>query len=221
MSLLRMKLSCPFRILLLVLGIFFLQGSLNGQTAPPPGYFRFVNAAGLTGKVSLTVGSLKLKPEGFSSGDTTGSIGIIAGTQQFTVATPEAGTASAALSVQPNGSTTMIAYCKVAIDPRTNAAKKTLQLLQRPNPPPDNRRNFQLLYVSSQPAAEVVLNGTTRRIDAMRELNGEELPGGDIKLEQAGKVIVTFTAPQAGNFLVVLYDDASGKLAGVVVPDYK
>jgi hypothetical protein len=216
-----MKLLYPFKAAKLVIALVCLGGTAFGQAAPPPGHFRFVNAAGLAGKISLTVDALKLKPEGFASGETTGSIGILSGSPKFTVSSAEAGTATATLSVQPNSSTTMIAYTKVTVDARTNTIKKALQLLPRVNPPVNNGRHFQLLYVSSQAAVDVVLNGTPQRINAMREVNGQELPGGDIKVEQAGKVIVTFTAPQAGNFLVLLYDDAAGKLAGVVLADYK
>ena len=115
----------------------------------------------------------------------------------------------------------MIAYCKVTVDPRTNTTKKTLQLLERVNPPVGSGKHFQMLYVSGQPVADVVVNGTPKRINAMREVNEQDLPGASIKVEQAGKVVVVFDAPQAGNFLVLLYDDATGKLAGVVLPDYK
>jgi len=192
-----------------------------GQPAPEPGQFRFANAAGLSGKVSLMIDTLKVKPEGFAAGETTGLIGMLAGSHKFTVSNAEAGTATATLALQPSASTTMIAYCKVAVDPRTNTLKKGLQLLQRVNPPPNAGRHFQLLYVSNRPFVDVALNGAPTRINALREVKGAELSGGDIKVEQADKSIVTFTAPQAGNFLVLLYDDAAGKLVGVVLPDYK
>lgn len=216
-----MKLLYPFNVGRLIMALICLAATGFGQGAAPPGHFKFVNAAGLAGKIFLTIDALKPKPEGFASGDTTGSIGILAGSPKFAVSSPEAGTATATLTVQPNSSTTMIAYTKVTVDPRTNTTKKALELLQRVNPPVNNGRHFQLLYVSSRTAVDVVLNGTPQRIDAMREVNEAELPGGNIKVEQAGKAIVAFTAPEAGNFLVVLYDDAAGKLAGVVIPDYK
>ena len=216
-----MKLLCRSKTGKLITVLICLGGTAFGQGAPQPGHFRFVNAAGLVGKISLTIDALKLKPEGFASGETTGSIGILAGSKQFTVASAEAGTATVTFTVQPNSFTTMIAYCKVTVDPRTNTAKKALQLLERANPPVSNGKHFQLLYASSQPAVDVVVNGSPKRINAMRELNEQELPGGNIKVEQAGKGVVAFDAPQAGNFLVLLYDDSAGKLAGVVVPDYK
>lgn len=216
-----MKLLYRSKTAKLITALVCLGGTALGQGAPQPGHFRFVNATGLAGKISLTIDALKLKPEGFASGDTTGSIGILPGSKQFTVASAEAGTATATLTVQPSSSTTMIAYCKVTVDPRTNTTKKAIQLLARANPPVSNGKHFQLLYVSSQPAVDVAVNGTPRRINAMREVNEQELPGAAIKVEQAGKIVVVFDAPQAGNFLVLLYDDSTGKLAGVVLPDYK
>lgn len=216
-----MKLLCHSKTTKLFAALACIAELSFGQGAAQPGHFRFVNAAGLAGKISLTIDALKLKPEGFGAGETTGSIGILPGAKQFMVASAEAGTATATLSVQPNSSSTMIAYCKVTTEPGTNKPKKAMQLLERVNPPISNGKHFQLLYVSSQPAVDAVVNGTPRRLNAMREINEQELPGAAIKVEQAGKVVVVFDAPQAGNFLVLLYDDAAGKLAGVVLPDYK
>jgi hypothetical protein len=216
-----MKLLCRSKTATVIALLVCLDGTVLGQGAPQPGHFRFVNAAGLSGKISLTIDTLKLKPEGFASGDTTGSIGILPGSKKITATSTEAGTATATLTVQPNDSNTIIAYCKVTRDPVTNAPKKSLQLLQRANPPTSNGRHFQLMYVSSQPTVDVVINGMPKHINAMREVNEQELPGANIKVEQAGRVIVQFDSPQAGNFLVLLYDDAAGKLAGVVLPDYK
>jgi hypothetical protein len=206
------------QVLVAVIG---LSGAAFGQNKLQPAHFRFVNAAGLAGKVALTIDTLKLKPEGFIPGDTTGAVGILPGSHKVTIASAEAGKATATVALLPNTPVTMIAYCKATVDPRTNTLKRTLHLLQRVNPPPDAGRHFQLLYVSSQPFVDVVMNGAPVRINSMRELKGAELPGGDLKVEQAGKSVVRFTAPQAGNYLVVLYDVSGGGLAGVVLPDYK
>src|SRR3954451_15941854 len=216
-----MKLFYRFRSALCFVALLGLVTATLGQVASEPGNFRFANAAGLTGKVLLMIDTVKPKPEGFAAGETTGSIGMLTGAHRFTASNAEAGSASATLNLQPGASTTMIAYCQIAVDPRTNAPKKALQLLQRANPPVNGGKHFQLLYLSNKPTADVVMNGAPAQLGAMREVNGGELPGGKIKIEQAGKTVVTFTAPQPGNFLVILYDDAAGKLAGVVLPDYK
>jgi hypothetical protein len=216
-----MKQLFRFKILSLSAVLVCLNGMALGQGSVQPGHFRFVNAAGLSGKISLTIDTLKLKPEGFAAGDTTGSIGILPGSKHVSVASAEAGTATATLTVQPNDSNTIIAYCQITHDPVTKALKKSLQLLQRANPPLSNGRHFQLMYVSTQPSVDVVINGTSKRVNAMQEVKEQELPGANIKVEQAGRKIIEFDSPQAGNFLVLLYDDAAGKLAGVVLADYK
>ena len=211
-----MKLPYRYNAILITLMLIGPGFVVLGQNRPQPAYFRFANAAGISEKLSLTIDAHKLKPQGFAPGDTTGSIGILPGSHQFTISSTDAGVATATPAIQPNASTTMIAYCKVVVDPRTNVLKKTLQLLQRMNPPKDGGRHFQLLYVSSKPTADIVLNGTPVRIASMREVKGAELPGGDIKVEQAGKSVVQFTAPQAGNFLAILYDAPAGNVAGFV-----
>lgn len=216
-----MKLLYRFKRAQVIVAVIGLSAAALGQNKVEPGHFRFVNAAGLSGKVALTIDALKLKPEGFIPGDTTGAIGMLPGSHQVTIASAGAGTATTTVPLLPKTSITMIAYCNAAMDPRTNTLKRTLHLLQRANPPPDAGRHFQLLYISSQPAVDVMLNGAPVRISSMRELKGAELPGGDLTIEQAGKFVVRFTAPQAGNFLVVLYDGPAGGLVGVVLPDYK
>jgi hypothetical protein len=54
----------------------------------------------------------------------------------------------------------------------------------------------------------------------LREIASDQLPTTQIKIEHGTKPVVTFDAPQAGNFLVVIFDDPTGKVSGVVVPDY-
>ena len=54
----------------------------------------------------------------------------------------------------------------------------------------------------------------------MREIASDQLPTTQIKIEHGTKPVVTFDAPEAGNFLVVIFDDPTGKVSGVVVPDY-
>ena len=216
-----MKPTYRYKIARVTIGLIVIGGTVFGKGDPEVGNFRFADAAGLTGKISLMVDTSKLKPAGFAPGDTTGAIGIQPGSHRFTVASTEAGSASAMIPLRANTSTTVIAYCGLGIDPQTHQPKKVLQLLQRANPPPNGGRHFQLLYVSSQPGVDINLNGAPTQVKSMQEMNAAELPAGSISVSQAGKSIVNFTAPQAGNFLVVLYDTAAGPLAGLVLPDYK
>lgn len=217
-----MKRICELLTARVVFCLVVLVGSASvGSAEPEVATFRFADAAGIPGKVSLMVDSLKLKPAGFAAGDTTGAIGILPGTHKFTVASVEAGTATADVPMPANNSTTVIAYCSLAIDPQTKAAKKVVQLLTRSNPLRDSGRHFQLLLISTRPQMDIILNGASIRVKAMKELRVPEPPMGSIRVDQGGKPVVQFNAPQAGNFFVVLYEEANGNLAGFVIPDYK
>jgi len=202
----------------LFVSCYLVQVAVSQQA--PPGVFRFVNATLLPEKVFLTIDNLKLKPEGFAAGDTTGAIGIAPGPRRFTISSANSGTAQAAVSVQPNTSTSIIAYCKFTVDPQTRKVTQALQLLTRQNPPRARGRDFQLLFVSSHPSIDLSINGQNRSVKALREIGGADLPSGEIKIDYAGKPLTSFTAPEAGNFLVVIFDDPAGKVRGVVVPDY-
>lgn len=216
-----MKPTYRYKIAWVTLGLIVIAGTVFGKGDPEVGNFRFADAAGLTGKISLMVDTSRLKPAGFAPGDTTGAIGILPGSHRFTVASTEAGSASAMIPLRANTSTTVIAYCGLGVDPQTHQQKKILQLLQRANPPPNGGRHFQLIYVSGQPSVTVNLNGSPVQVNSMREMSVPDSPSGKISVDQTSKPIVQFTAPQAGNFLVVLYDGAAGNLAGLVLPDYK
>jgi hypothetical protein len=167
------------------------------------------------------VDSSRLKPAGFSAGDTTGAIGILPGSHNFTVASVEAGQVTAAVPFVANTSTTLIAYCVTVQDPQTKRPKKAIQLLSRSNPLPNTGKHFQVLFVSSRASVDIAENGVPTRANALKELNVPDSPGGEIKISQGDKPIVQFRAPEAGNFLVVLYEAAAGSLAGLVIPDYK
>src|SRR6266480_3358991 len=203
--------------LLLVLINCYVAGVAVAQQSPEQGIFRFVNATGLPSRTFLTIDNLKLRPEGFGSGDTTAAIGIIAGARRFTVSNPSSGTAVIPVSVQPNGSVTIIAYCKTVVDPRTRQLTEVLQLLPRQNPPRTRGRQFQLLYVSSRPSIDLTINGQNRSISALREIGSDQLPTTQIKIEHGARPVVAFDAPEAGNFLVVIFEDKAGKVSGVVV----
>lgn len=215
-----MKLIYHYRVAQIAVGLLGLVANAFGQAEGDAGNFRFADATGLSEKISLMVDASKIKPAGFASGDFTGSIGILAGSHVFTVTSTEAGVAAATIPLSANASTTVIAYCKVVMDRKTNTLRKSIQLLPRPNPPKNSGRHFQVLYVSNRPDVDIVLNGAPARVKAMKEVNGPELPGGNISVARAGASIVQFTAPQAGNFLVVLYDSSAGSLAGFVIPNY-
>jgi hypothetical protein len=218
-----MKRSCHynFATAAVVFSIFsFCFVTRGGGQAAGQGNVRFVNAAGIPEKVFLTIDTTKLRPEGFSAGDTTGAFGILAGPHQFSVSNPAHGVAQAAVSVQPNSSTTVIAYCKTVIDSRTRQPTQILQLLPRQNPPRAHGKQFQLLYLSSRPTINLTINDQPRSVSALRELMPGDLPSGQIKVEYSGNPVLTFDAPESGNFLVVIFDDLGGKVSGVVVPDY-
>ena len=206
--------------LLLVLFNCYVAHLAVAQQSSGQGSFRFVNATSIPGKVFLAIDGKKLRPEGFDSGNTTGAIGILAGTHRFAVSSPSNGTAEVSASVQPGSSVTMIAYCKTVIDPRTRQPTEVLQLLPRQNPPHTRARQFQLLFLSSRPSIDLTINGQNRSVSALREIGSDQLPTTQIKIEHGTKPVVTFDAPEAGNFLVVIFEDKAGKVSGVVIPDY-
>lgn len=216
-----MKLTYLCKTALLFGVLSGLAGVTSRSAEPEAASFRFADAAGAFEKLSLTVDATKLKPAGFTPGNITGSIGILPGSHRFTVSSPKAEVAAVTLPLQANSSTTLIAYCTVAVDSQTKKVKKTLQLHPRVNPPPNAGKHFQLLYVSGRPEVDITLNGAPARMKAMKEINVPDSPKGVISIEQAGKSVVKFNAPEAGNFLVVLYDSADGNFAALVVPNYK
>jgi hypothetical protein len=137
-------------------------------------------------------------------------------------ATTEGGKpAEANLMVQPNASTTVVAYTKPVVDPQTKKTVDQLQLFSQPDPPRGKGKHFRLLYVSAaRPAVDVTLNGQATRLNALREGKADEVARGQMKIESAGKSVIDFTAEENGSFLVIVFDKADGSLGGMVLPDY-
>jgi hypothetical protein len=191
-----------------------------GQAPPAQGRFRFINATSSADGVLVSIDSAKLRPEAFASGESTGAIGILAGTHRISVSAPNARAAETVITVQQYSSVNVIAYDTTVQDPQTGKPIRTLQVLAHPGAPRASGKHFQLLYASSRPTTQLVVNGHPATLDALKDLKVDDAPNSTVKIEREGKVILTFSASEAGNFLVILFDQQDGSLKTAVLRDY-
>ncbi len=190
------------------------------QPAPPQGAIRFANASSLPEKVLVTIDGGKLRPDGFNSGDTTGTIGILAGAHRLGATSPSAKAADSPLTIQPNTSTTIVGYSFAVEDPQTKKPVEQLKFYAEVEPAREKGKHFRLLYASAKPAADLTVNGQPLKLAALRSVNLPAAAHDTVKLETGGKAFFDFTAAESGSFLVVIFDKADGSLAAVTLPDY-
>jgi hypothetical protein len=166
------------------------------------------------------IDSTKLRPNGFAPGENTGGIGVLAGTHRLTASIPDVKPAEITLTFQANTATTIIAFTKSVLDPITRKPVEQLQFFSQSDPPREKGKHFYIVYASAHPAVDLLINGQSRNVVALRTLRADDIAGGAIKIEYAGKSIADFTAHESGTFLVIILDKADGTVAGMVLPDY-
>ena len=76
------------------------------------------------------------------------------------------------------------------------------------------------MYVSSRPAVDLLVNGQPANLKALQQIKADSLARGSINVEYGGKRVISFTAEESGNFLIVIFDKADGGIAGMTLPDY-
>ena len=189
----------------------------TAQKPPPQGTFRFVNVSEVKEPTTLTIDGAKLRPDGFKPSEATGTIGILAGPHQLEATAPGATPGRESVTIEEHASVTAIAYSVPVVDPRTKQSVPALRLFALRTPPRSTRKQFQVVYASHRPQADLVINGSSRVIPAFQAV---QLEAESLKVEQGGKDVLKFVARESGSFVAVIYDKADGTLGGVLLPDY-
>ena len=193
---------------------------LRAQAAPPQAAIRFANACSIEGKVVFAEDGRSMRTDGFSAGENTSAIGTPAGSHRFTVSATGAKPADATLNLQANTATMLIAYSKATTDPVTQKTVQELQLFAQADPARQKGKRFFLLYLSSRPSAEIIVNGKPRSLPALHLVPADEVSRGEVRIEEGGKSVLDFVANENGNFHVILFDKPDGSLNGILLPDY-
>lgn len=219
------------KLLLRLLAFVLHLVPLTAEESPKIGFIRLVNAVSPgSGNVRLEVDGKDLFPKGYQLGQRSGGIGLPAGARKVRITRDgvEAGETTCTLAIGETLS--LIAFAEkqpAEKDAPPRWAIKILRLKQR-----EVARGYRLTVISVAGEAETLF--TTRRDGA-----GSRTPGsvkrlmttsidigkraGDIGLylRDVEEPISYFRPDAAGNYVVVLYDDAGGGIKAVSFHDPK
>ena len=222
----------PRRLALGLLPFLFLAPlQAQDKEAPKVGFIRLVNAvAPGTGNLHLKIDGDEMYAKGYTLGQRTGGIGLVAGSKKITVI--KEGVEDGSTSVQlNNGETvTIIAFAEkipAEDDKPERWEAKILRLKQR-----DVEKGYRLTVLSVCKQPEVLIetdiqgrdkpegSGVKRMMTTTVDLGGS---GGDINVRLRGKkeVLTSFRPDDPGNYVLLLYDDPDGEVRGIYFYDPK
>lgn len=201
------------------------------QSGPPEvGFVRIIHAvAPGTGKATIFIDGEDLFPKGYDLGQRTGGMGIKAGTHKITIKKEglEAGTTQ--VTLKTGETLSLIAFGeKVPGKEEKDPPVWKIRVLRLKQSEPESGYRMTLVSVCDQKevgvAAAVQGKGTIEKATVER-LKTTSVDLGKSRgevLVKAGEEIVTTISPEdPGNYVVVLYQDADGKIKALSYYDPK
>ena len=208
-----------------------LLSPLAAEEAPEIGFLRLVNAVSPgNGAVHLHVDGRDLFPKGYQLGQRSGGIGLPAGTRNIRITRDgvEAGETSCNLAVGETLS--LIAFAEklpAEKDAPPRWAIKILRLKQR-----EVAQGYRLtvisvasesetLFATTRDGAKARTPGSVKRLMTTGIELGKRAGDVGLYLRDAEQPLCYFRPDAAGNYVVVLYDDAGGGIKAVSFHDPK
>lgn len=215
------------RLLAFIIHLF----PLAAEEAPKIGFLRLVNAVSPgSGNLHLEVDGKDLFPKGYQLGQRSGGIGLPAGTRKVRITRDgvEAGETTCTLAVGETLS--LIAFAEKLpaekdVPPRW--AIKILRLKQR-----EVARGYRLTVISVAAEAETLFAtnrdgakartpGSVKRLMTTSIELGQQAGDVGLYLRDSEQPLSYFRPDAAGNYVVVLYEDAGGGIKAVSFHDPK
>lgn len=219
------------KLLLRLLAFVLHLVPLTAEESPKIGFIRLVNAVSPgSGNVRLEVDGKDLFPKGYQLGQRSGGIGLPAGARKVRITRDgvEAGETTCTLAIGETLS--LIAFAEKQPAEKDEAPRwaiKILRLKQR-----DASRGYRLtvisvaaeaetLFATSRDGAKARTPGSVKRLMTTSIDLGKRAGDIGLYLRDVEEPISYFRPDAAGNYVVVLYDDAGGGIKAVSFHDPK
>ena len=219
---------CKLAGLLVLAAIPPELGAQESAEEPPSGFVRLANAlAEGTGPVHIEVAGVRVNPDGYQLGEVTG--GIPLPVDNHTVRIWRQGTKEGVtrLKVEKNQTTILIPFAErmpATDEEPSHWAVRVLRLKQQ-DPKEDKTATF--ISVSRKPELQVEMRDPAGRwspITIKRLVSTQTVIGyfrGYVPLRTVDGELTSIPVASGGNYVVVLYDDAEGKVRSVNFFDRK
>jgi hypothetical protein len=191
----------------------------GNQPDPDLGYIRLVNAvAHGEGNLTLHINGENMHPKGYRLGAVTGGMGFPAGTQRVTIRRDGVEEGSTNVILEKGATTTLIPYAERIPASDEKPAHWAIRILRLKQMDPESERSATFVSVASLPEIRVELgikdddwtSGFVKRL-GVTQLPAKEA-GGYVRLRVNNVELDAMAVPNAGNYVVVIYEDAEQKL---------
>jgi hypothetical protein len=217
---------------LLIAAVFvFLGARLSAQEPKPQvGFIRFVHAiAPGEGTATVLIDGENIFPKGYAMGQRTGGIGIKAGSHTVAVRKNGVKEGSTKFDLKNGETLSLIAFAQ-KIPPKEEGDPveweiKILRLKQS-----DAGKGYNISFISvcdkEDVRVETLSEGQTKpKIESVKRLTTTTLKLGAVRGEAQvsvdGEVVTMVSPDDPGNYVVVLYQDAEGKIKSLSFFDPK
>ena len=194
----------------------------------PMGFIRVVNAVAKgTGPVNVLLDGEDMRPKGYKLGDATGGIGLKPGSHKITIKREGTKDGSTTVAVEKNLTVTLIPFAEAVPATDLLPAHFKVQILRLIQKSVESDRSATFVSVSGNPELKAELMSEDGKWTAVyvKRLSIAETP---LNFSQAfapvkvnGNPINPIPIGGAGNYVVVLYDDADGKVQSLYFRDFK
>lgn len=186
---------------------------LYAQSDEAVGYFRLANATGLDGNLHFYLDGEDLNPIGYTSGETTGSLGVATANVKLKATHPLCDDTEFELKLQPGEQTAVIAYVEPQVDAKTGKVKKRVlkfSTLQRKSG--SSKKTATLLFLSVSQSIDLEMNGRPVTLKTLQQMDVgfSESASTGVNIGVGSQKIGGFDIEDPGDYAVIIFDKADG-----------
>lgn len=219
------------RLISAVCALLILPAAAQAPKEPPArkvGFVRLVNAVAQGDKpLELLVNGESMSPDGYQLGDVTGGIGLAPGSHTITVKREGIEPGTTRIDLAADTTVTLIPFAEKVPATDDKPAHWTIRILRLKQMDPETARTATFVSVSQSPEHEVEIRdpkGNWTKVTVKRLATARTpilYPEGYVPLRMKTGKLPSIPVGEPGNYVVLLYDDASGATKALNLQDYK
>lgn len=217
-----------FKVFVFLLLTGNLLHSQDKSKIGPVGFIRMVNAvASGTGQLSLMIDGKNVRPKGYALGNVTGGIGRSAGSRKIVIKREGVEDGVTTVNLENDQTVTLIPFAEKVPASDTKPAYFTMKILRLKQRAPETGRTVTFASVSANPELKAEVQGEDGKWASVfvKRLTIGEVPlnysQGYAPARVNGLPIKQIPIGGDGNYVIVLYDDAEGKVQSLYFRDFK
>jgi len=217
-----------FNVLLLIGGAVSVSLAQNDKEVSPTGFIRVVNGVSQgAGNINVVIDGDDMRPQGYKLGDATGGMGMRAGTHKVVIKKEGLEDGSTAVVLEKDQTVTLIPFSEKVPASDKRPAYFRIQILRLRQHEVESGRLATFVSVSANPEIKVELQDENGKSASayVKRLAIAEIPlnysQGYAPAKVNGVAISPIPIGGAGNYVVILYDDAEGKIQSLYFRDFK